>query len=132
MRPSSVRKIVLEQICQLPQPFTAEQLVEACQDERVSVGSIYNALNLFVLAQILHVTNRQRGKNAMEYELSVGSPARMHVVCTECGRVTEIHDKAIASLIQERKYSNFLMNNFSLNVYGVCKRCPKKKKNNKI
>ena len=129
LRPSSVRRIVLERICSLPQPFTAEQLIEACQEERVSVGSIYNSLNLFILAQILHATNRQRGKNATEYEVSIGSQARMHVICTECGRVTEIHDKAISSLIQERKYSNFNMQHFSLYVYGVCRKCAQQTKN---
>ena len=124
--------MVLEQVCLLPQPFTAEQLADACKAERISVGTVYNALNLFLLAQILYATNRQRGRAATEYELTVGSPTRMHIVCTRCGRVTEIHDKAIARLVQERKYSNFNMQHFSLYVYGECKICRRQVKNNNV
>lgn len=127
MRPSKVRDMVLAQICNLPQPFTAEQLVTACREERISVGTVYNALNLFVLAQILQLHDRQRGRMASEYELIVGSAMRMQVVCTKCGRVTEMHDKAIERLIKERKYANFNLQHVSLFVYGECKLCRKQK-----
>ena len=123
LRASKVRNIVLEQACQLQQPFVAEQLVEACAAERISVGTVYNALNLFLLARILHAINRQRGKTATEYEIVAGSVTRMQVVCSRCGRVTEFHDKAISRLVQERAYSNFNLQRFSLFVYGECKIC---------
>lgn len=42
-RPSKVRNMVLTQICQLPQPFTADQLLKACEADRISVGTIYNS-----------------------------------------------------------------------------------------
>ena len=48
MRVSTVREMVLEQVCLLPQPFTADQLAKACQAERISVGTVYNALSLFL------------------------------------------------------------------------------------
>jgi len=127
MRPSKVRNMVLAQICSMPQPFTAEQLVEACQAERISVGTVYNALNLFVLAQILQMHDRQRGRMASEYEVIVGTAMRMQVVCTKCGRVTEVHDQAIERLIKERKYTNFNLQHVSLFVYGECKLCRKQK-----
>ena len=123
MRASKVRNIVLEQVCQLSQPFTAEQLVEACAVERISIGTVYNSLNLFLLARILHAINRQRGKTATEYEIVTGSVPHMQVVCTRCGRMTEFHDKAIARLVQERSYANFNVQRFSLFVYGECKIC---------
>ena len=127
MRPSKVRNMVLAQICSMPQPFTAEQLVEACQAERISVGTVYNALNLFVLAQILQMHDRQRGRMASEYEVIIGTAMRMQVVCTKCGRVTEVHDQAIERLIKERKYTNFNLQHVSLFVYGECKLCRKQK-----
>jgi len=130
MRPSKVRNMVLEQVCQLPQPFTAEQLVHACQSERISVGTVYNSLNLFILAQILRAHDRQRGRAATEYELIAGGPMRMQMMCTRCGRLTEIHDKAIERLVRERKYSNFNLQHFSLFIYGECKICRRQIKNN--
>ena len=123
MRVSPVRNIVLSLICQLPQPFTAEELKIACEAERISVGTVYNTLNLFISARILHAIERQRGKAATEYELIIGSQARMIVICERCGRQTELHDKAIDRLVRERRYSNFKMQHFSLFVYGECKIC---------
>lgn len=126
-RPSKVRNAVLEQAFMLPQPFTADQLVEACQAQRISVGTVYNSLEIFVSAQILHSITRQRGQNATEYEWMVGDQTRMQVVCEKCGRVSDFHDKAIERLIQERRYSNFTIQHFSLYVYGECKLCRKRK-----
>ena len=128
LRPSRVRNMVLEQICLLPQPFTADQLVQACQAERISVGTVYNALNLFVLAQILYATTRQRGQAATDYALIAGKTIRMQMMCSECGRVTELRDKAIEGLIKERKYSNFNMRHVAVLIYGECKVCRKQNK----
>ena len=129
MRPSKVRNMVLEQVCQLEQPFVADQLVEACKKERISVGTVYNALSLFLLAQILHAIDRQRGRTATEYELMTGSVIRMQILCGKCGRVADIHDKVIERMVKERKYSNFTMQHFSLFVYGECKICRRKRVN---
>ena len=82
------------------------------------MGTIYNSLNTFVDAQILRATERQRGKAATEYELITGSSNRLQIVCKKCGRVTDITDKAITTLVQNRKYSNFNMQHFSLFSYG--------------
>ena len=130
MRPSKVRDMVLAQICNLPQPFTAEQLVTACREERISVGTVYNALNLFVLAQILQVHERQRGRSASEYELAVGTTVKMQMTCNKCGRVSEFHDKVIERLIKEKKYTNFNLHHFSLSIYGECKKCRRQNINN--
>lgn len=125
-RPSKVRKMVLEHVCQLPQPFTAHQLQEACKADMISIGTVYNALDLFIDAQIIHATNRQRGKAATEYELITGTANRMQIVCKKCGRTADFADPAITRMIKERKYSNFTIQNYSLIVYGECKVCRKK------
>lgn len=128
LRPSMIRDVVLERACELSQPFTANQLIDACKEQRISVGTVYNALSLFVAAQILHVIERQRGRAAMEYEIITSNIAHMQFVCKKCGRTVEFNDKAIARLIKERKYTNFNMLHFSLLIYGECKICRTKTK----
>ena len=125
-RPSKVRNIVLGCAFELRQPFTAEQLLTACQAERISVGTVYNSLELFCDAGIMRAITRQRGKAATEYEIVTGSANRFQMICKKCGRTVEISDKAITRLIRERKYSNFNMQHFSLFVYGECKICRKR------
>ena len=127
LRESDVRNMVVEAVCSLSQPFTAEQLVEACASQQISVGTVYNTLNLLVKAQVLHATERQRGCKAREYELITGSLVRMREICETCGKAIDYHDKATERLILDRKYSNFSMHHFTLFVYGECKRCRDKR-----
>lgn len=130
MRPSRVRNQVLEILSSLPQPFQAEKLIKACEAERISVGTVYNTLNLLISARVVHATRRQRGIAATEYELTTGAhQVRMKIFCTRCGREAEFHDKAISRLVTERSYSNFNMRRFSLFVYGECKLCRRKIEN---
>lgn len=128
LRVSAVRKIILEKVCLFKQPFTAEQLIEACSDEFISDATIYNALNLFVAARILQAVKRQRGKTAVEYELTFSPHSRIQIVCLECGRMTNVRDKILEQQIKEYKYYNFNPNRLSLIIYGVCKHCRKPKR----
>jgi len=123
MRPSRVRNMVLEQVFALKQPFTADQLKAACEAERISVGTVYNALNLFVDAQVLHSFRRQEGQLATEYELITTSSNKIQMICQKCGRVQNVSAAAITSVIKDHKYSNFNMQHFTLYVYGECKIC---------
>lgn len=129
LRPSKVRNMVLEQVCLLRQPFTAAQLAKACAAERISVGTVYNTLDLLILAQILHAIKRQRGKAATEYEIVRHPAAHMQVVCLQCGRVSDFQEPSILRLVHERRYSNFTPHYFTLVVYGECKKCRMANKN---
>ena len=132
MRESKIRNSVLHAICQLPQPFTATQLEEVCLQEHISTGTVYNCLELFTSAQILHVIKRQRGQTVTEYELMSPAQSRVEMICLKCGRVREAHDRAVEQLVQEKKYTNFIPHSYSLFVYGECKMCrlSRKKKEN--
>lgn len=123
MRRSVVREMILEQVIALPQPFTAEQLAKVCAAERISVGSVYNVLSVFIDAQIIHAFQRQRGQNATEYELTTVVENCIQMICGRCKRATTIHDKAIEHLVATRKYSNFNPHHYTLFIYGECKHC---------
>lgn len=124
LRDSAVRNIVLAQICHLPQPFIASQLEEACQAERISRGSIYNALHLFVEANLLSVSPRGDGLTVNEYELMTPvSRSHMFIMCRKCGRRVPFNNKSITQLAMVHRYKNFNQHNFTLVVYGECKIC---------
>ena len=125
-RYSAVREQVLERVCYLPQPFTAEQLETACANDHISKGTIYNALRLFVKLNIVHAFDRQREHIVTEYEVVTTKQVRMQVVCEKCGKVQTFHDQAIERIIRERKYSNFTLQHFTLFAYGQCRRCKDK------
>ena len=122
-KPTKVRSMVLEHACQLSQPFTADQLFEACKADMISIGTVYNTLSLLIDAQVIHAIKRQRGKAATEYEIITGTANRLQIVCKKCGRKADFTDPVIARMIKEHKYYNFNMLNYSLIVYGECKIC---------
>lgn len=122
-RYSSVREMVLEQACLLPQPFTAEQLEFACQAEKIASATIYNCLQLFLAANIIHATKRQKGHQATEYELITGNQIRMQRICQKCGRVTNFRSPAVDRIIREQKTQSFFMQHYTLFLYGECRKC---------
>ena len=122
-RYSAVREKVLEQACFLPQPFTAEQLEAACQSEQIASGTIYNSLRLFLDANIIHATKRQKGHQATEYEIITGNLIRMQRICQKCGRTPNFRSPAIDQIIREQKVSTFIMQHYTLLVYGVFRKC---------
>ena len=123
MRRSQVREMVLKQVCKLSQPFTADELEKVCAAERISLGTVYHCLELFIAMQILHAINRQRGQTSTLYEIIPGRQVNMQFQCGRCGRVVEIRDKAIDHLIRVRKYSNFNVDYYTLLIFGECKHC---------
>lgn len=127
MRHTPERKMVLMEICEMPQPFTADKLAERCAALRLSQGTIYNSLALFVSARILHAYNRENGRTSTEYEIIHGEKSQVQIICIKCGRMAEIHDKAIEHIIKSRKYSNFTPDHYTMHIYGECKVCRKKR-----
>ena len=124
MRHSQVRNMVLEQVCQLPQPFTAAHLEEVCKAERISTGTVYNVLHLLIEASLVKIYDRGVGQTVTEYELiTEASRSHMQVICRKCGRRTFFYDNAIQRMVTERQYSNFNLQNYTLVVYGECKIC---------
>ena len=124
MRYSEARLKVLESACGLEQPFTAEQLSTVCVGtQRVAMGTVYNALNLFIKAGIVHANERQWGKNVTSYEVVLDNPTHMQLVCERCGRTAEFHDKAIERIVRNKRLANFEKHHFTLIVYGKCRKC---------
>jgi len=124
MRHTPEREMVLNEICDMQQPFTAEQLTERCKPLRLTQATVYNSLKLFIVARILHSFVRETGRSATQYELAVATRSTVMMVCTRCGRTVELRDKtAIDHIVAMRKYSNFVPENYSMRIYGHCKLC---------
>lgn len=120
------REMILHAICELKGPFDAAALVEAVAAKRITRATVYNALQLFTESGVLHCISRQAGRRKAQYELYMGSINRMQIICRRCGRVSEFHEVGIENIAKHRKYSNFLMERFSIVVYGTCKTCRRK------
>jgi Fur family transcriptional regulator, ferric uptake regulator len=116
------RQLVLEAVARLDHATPEEIFAQVQQTARgVNISTIYRTLEL--LEQIGMVTHTHLGHGAPTYHLAADAD-HVHLVCRDCGRVTEIGPDAIRPLItalEERH--GFETDVGHLTVFGRCADC---------
>jgi Fur family transcriptional regulator, ferric uptake regulator len=128
LRRTTERFIILEEIYLRDDHFEAESLYEHLVKRKynVSRATVYNTLELLVSCDL--VKKHQFGKNLAQYEKSYGYKQHDHIICVDCKKVVEFCDpriQQIKSMMGE--LLNFKITHHSLNMYGVCGNCQKKR-----
>ncbi len=91
--------------------------------ERTGKATIYRTLEMLVKSGL--VAEHDFGEGFKRYEHLFGQqPVHEHLVCTECGAVTEIEDEALVRLQEEvARRHGFQPSRYRLQIYGLCARC---------
>lgn len=127
LRHTPEREWILHSLLEHPGTFTPTELYQWVSPHRVSRATVYNTLELFQSAQILHCLRQQTNSKRMQYEVALIPTNHIQRKCLRCGRVSDIKDPAIKKLIFDRRYTNFSISHFSLYIYGTCRICRKMK-----
>lgn len=123
LRKTPERFAILEAAYAMEHHFTAEQLLSEMSENQhfhVSRATVYNTMELLVDAKLLH---RHRIGGGAQYERSYNSESHYHLICTNCGAVTEFHDMKLHRDLLALKPRRFTAQSYSLYVYGLCSRC---------
>lgn len=123
LRRTSERFTILDAVYEMEGHFTLEALQQYLADEKrfmVSRATVYNTMNLLVEARLVI---RHRLKGGAEYEKCTMEESHFHLVCTECGKVTEFHDRKLERDLSTLRTKRFTMSGYALYVYGLCTRC---------
>jgi len=106
--------------------FTAEDVYKTLidADEDIAFATVYRVLTQFENAGLVLKHNFEGGRSV--FELDRGEH-HDHMVCAKCNTVTEFFDADIEEKQKEIaiKY-NFELQDHSLYLYGICKKCQKK------
>lgn len=103
--------------------FTAAELVTAAQARRLGVGraTIFRTLEVLEAIGAVERLDLPSGEHAY-----VGcEPAHHHhVVCSRCGKATEIDDAGLRSVVREVAHqSGYRVDEHRLELFGVCPAC---------
>ena len=103
--------------------FSAADLVTDARERRPGIGraTVFRALELFLALGVVERIDLPTGEHAYV----VCEPAHHHhVVCTGCGRSTEIDDRGVRALTKKvAKRTGYEIGRHRVELFGLCPAC---------
>ena len=133
-RKTPERYAILDTIYSIQGHFDIDMLYTYMETEghfRVSRATLYNTIILLMDANL--GIRHQFGRSS-QYERAYKNETHHHMICTECGKVTEFQDDNLKQAIWTTKLKRFTDSHYSLYIYGIFSKCAfaKRRKNNNI
>lgn len=117
------RRAVAELIAAREGHFTAADLLDDAKARRLGIGraTIFRALDLFAELSVLERLDLPNGEHAY---VPCEPAHHHHIVCSTCGRVTEVDDAGLAGAVEEiQRRTGWQVESHRLELYGRCPRC---------
>ena len=133
-RKTPERFAILDTIYSINGHFDIDMLYSQMMNQenfRVSRATLYNTIILLMDAKL--VIKHLFG-NSSQYEKSFNIETHHHLICTQCGKVTEFQNETLKAAIANTKLNRCQMSHYSLYIYGICSKCAwakRRKKTNK-
>jgi Fur family ferric uptake transcriptional regulator len=119
------REVIAEIVFSSPEHLSVEELEAQlkARGERIGKATIYRTVEMLVRSGL--VGEYDFGEGFKRYKHLFGqSQVREHLICTECGKVSEVVDEELSSS-QERlaRQHGFQAARYRLEIYGLCAEC---------
>jgi Fur family ferric uptake transcriptional regulator len=119
------RESIAEVVFASPEHLSVEEIERRLreQGERIGKATIYRTLEMLVRSGL--VEEYDFGEGFKRYKHLFGqTQVREHLICTECGKVSEIQGEELTRL-QDRiaREHGFLPARHRLEMYGICAEC---------
>jgi Fe2+ or Zn2+ uptake regulation protein len=116
------RRAVAELIVAREGHFSAADLIADARARRLGIGraTVFRALDLFTELNVLERLDLPSGEHA--YVPCEPAGHHHHIVCSGCGRVTEIEEVGLA-LEDVQRRTGWQVDSHRLELYGRCPRC---------
>ena len=123
---TKTRRAVIEMLCLSHRLLTAPDIQERLNQKGIAVNktSVYRELEFLTSKKIIQQVSISPG--VTHYESALHSHHH-HLVCTDCGNITDIDTKDLEKQVQNIKtkarQQGFAVQNHSLEFYGLCANC---------
>jgi len=124
------REVILEMLYSCDEHLTPESLHHLIQEKHpelnTGIATVYRTLSLLEDSEM--VTSLSFGAQGKKYELG-SKDHHDHIICTKCGSISEFMDDDIET--RQKKIAEelgFLMQEHSMQIYGICQPCQTKMK----
>ena len=119
-RLTAPRRAVLDAIARTNRPFTIEEL----SDRLPSIGRATVFRTIKLLQELDIVCRVPLEDGGIRYERSRSGRHHHHLICNECGSVTEFSDPTLDEAIEQNaEAASFELDSHSTELYGCCDRC---------
>ncbi|HEX6133396.1 MAG TPA: Fur family transcriptional regulator [Longimicrobiales bacterium] len=119
------REAIAEVVFASSAHLSVEELEQKLRErgEKIGKATIYRTLEMLVKSGL--VEEHDFGEGFKRYEHLFGQkPVREHLICTECGKVAEIHSSELVRVQEEAaRRQGFQAARYRLQIYGLCAEC---------
>jgi Fur family transcriptional regulator, ferric uptake regulator len=122
-RVTGPRRAVADLIVELDGHFTAAELVAAARRRRLGIGraTIFRALDLLADLSVVERVDLPNGDHAY---VSCAPAHHHHIVCSQCGRATDVEDLGVAEAVREiGRRAGYRIDSHRLELFGLCHHC---------
>lgn len=124
LRSTDQRRLIVETFFHAQNHVSIEDLLALVrkQDPRVGYATVYRTLKLLTECGVAF--ERRFGDGLTRYELADDTSHHDHLICIECGDITEFEEPRIETIQEEiaERYG-FELRSHKHEMYGVCPRC---------
>jgi len=127
LRSTEQRRLIIDTFFDAAEHVTIDQLLERVRsaEPRIGYATVYRTMKMLSDGGIAH--ERRFGDGFTRYEIADDEAHHDHLICIECGRITEFEEPLIEEL-QERVAARyeFQVESHKHELYGVCRDCQKR------
>ena len=106
--------------------FTAAELEKLARDRRLGISraTLFRVLDVLTELSVVERLDLPSGEHAY---VPCARAHHHHVVCSRCGRATEVEDSGVAEAVAEiGRRSGYRIDSHRLELFGLCRHCQAK------